>query len=57
MLPLELDVNEIYNRDKNLKKEDVSALLEWVDLQPHLPKMTGKKVNKIMSIYCWLLLC
>lgn len=41
----EIDVNEIYNNDVNMKKDDVGTLLEWVSLQPHLPKMTGKSLK------------
>lgn len=37
-----VDVESQYAKDKNLKKEDVEALLDWVNKQPHLPKINGK---------------
>ncbi|XP_056646739.1 uncharacterized protein LOC130451618 [Diorhabda sublineata] len=36
----EISVDEVYQRDKNIKKEDVQSLSEWVSKQPHLPKIT-----------------
>ncbi|XP_044261175.1 alpha-tocopherol transfer protein-like [Tribolium madens] len=34
-----------FAKDKNLKEEDVKALMEWVNKQPHLPQ-----INEIQSI-------
>lgn len=42
-MPLKtVDVEAEYKKDKGLKKEDVQTLKEWVEMQPHLPLMTGK---------------
>ncbi|XP_019880041.1 alpha-tocopherol transfer protein-like [Aethina tumida] len=34
------NVEDEYKKDPNLKREDVRSLLEWVEHQPHLPKIT-----------------
>lgn len=34
-------VQKEYEKDKNLRREDVKMLQEWCDTQPHLPKLTG----------------
>ncbi|RZC37681.1 uncharacterized protein BDFB_004462 [Asbolus verrucosus] len=36
----QFDVEEQYEKDKNLKREDVKVLVEWLSKQPHLPKAT-----------------
>lgn len=33
-------IDELYAREKCLKKEDVQKLAEWAHLQPHLPRLT-----------------
>lgn len=38
----EADPGEEYKKNKDLRKEDVTALREWADKQPHLPQLTGK---------------
>lgn len=35
-----MDVEKEYEKDKNLKREDVKILAEWLQKQPHLPKVT-----------------
>ncbi|XP_063929737.1 alpha-tocopherol transfer protein-like isoform X2 [Zophobas morio] len=35
-----MDVETEYEKDKNLKREDIQILAEWMDKQPHLPKAT-----------------
>lgn len=37
-----VDVEKVYNEEKDLKKEHVKQLMEWADKQPHLPKISGK---------------
>lgn len=34
------DVENEYAKNKNLRKEDIRALREWADKQPHLPKIS-----------------
>lgn len=38
------NVEDEYKKDPNLKREDVRCLLEWVEHQPHLPKITGEEI-------------
>lgn len=35
------EVDSEYEKNKDLKKEDVLALKEWADKQTYLPRMTG----------------
>ncbi|KAG5875651.1 hypothetical protein JTB14_018649 [Gonioctena quinquepunctata] len=44
MTPKEIDVNEVYKNDENLKREDVHNLQDWIERQPHLPKVTELQV-------------
>ncbi|KRT83098.1 hypothetical protein AMK59_3655, partial [Oryctes borbonicus] len=34
------DIDEEYRKNKELKKEDVQMLKEWIEKQPHLPKIS-----------------
>lgn len=36
------NVENEYKKNKDLKKEDIIALKEWMDKQTHLPKISGK---------------
>jgi hypothetical protein len=36
------NVKAEYAKDKDLKEEDVQALMEWVSKQPHLPQINGE---------------
>ena len=36
------DVNAEYEKNKRLKKEEVQKFYDWVNEQPHLPKINGK---------------
>lgn len=36
------DISGEYAKDSGLKQEDVKAFIEWVNKQPHLPKINGK---------------
>lgn len=31
-----------YKKNKQLKREDVKVLMEWVEKQAHLPQITGE---------------
>lgn len=35
-------IEQIYEKDKKLKPEDVNNLKRWVETQGHLPKISGK---------------
>lgn len=41
---LSYDVEKIYQKDLNLKKEDINQLKEWLKKQPHLPKATEEQL-------------
>lgn len=41
MLIVEANVEDFYDKYKNLKKEHVKCLQEWLIKQPHLPKFKG----------------
>lgn len=43
------DVDEQYDKYKDLKREDVRNLMEWAKRQPHLPKLTGMIVFFVVS--------
>lgn len=30
-----------YLKDPKIKKEDIQQMVEWVEKQPHLPKVSG----------------
>ena len=36
-----IDVQKLYEKDKNVRKSDVDILTEWLKKQPHLPEMEG----------------
>lgn len=37
-----INVENVYDEDKFLKKEHVLNLMDWIDKQGHLPKFDGK---------------
>lgn len=37
---------DLYNKDKKLKREDVVILQEWLNTQKHLPKIDGKSTYR-----------
>lgn len=51
------NIEEEYKKNKELKKEDVRALKEWTEKQPHLPTISGtsviriKQARKLMNIF------
>lgn len=47
MLIVEANVEDIYDRYKDLKKEHVKSLQEWLNKQPHLPDFKGKSTTII----------
>lgn len=42
-------VEKEYEKCKELKKENVVLLKEWLEKQPHLPKLTGKQINCLIK--------
>lgn len=36
------DVTKEYEKDKNLKKENIENLRLWAEKQPHLPEISGE---------------
>lgn len=40
-----VDIEKVYKANKQLKKEDVRLLAEFLTEQPHLPKFNGKKTQ------------
>lgn len=52
MLIKEANVDDIYVKYKDLKKEHVNSLREWLNKQPHLPHFKGKLfVIFILSLF------
>ena len=43
------DVSSEYEKNKHLKKEEVKKFNDWVNQQPHLPKINGKSKQFISS--------
>ncbi|XP_063915417.1 alpha-tocopherol transfer protein-like [Zophobas morio] len=39
-----IDVQKLYEKDKNIRKSDVEILTEWLKKQPHLPEMEEMQV-------------
>lgn len=37
-----VDIEDVYNEDKELKKEHVKQLMQWMKKQQHLPNFNGK---------------
>lgn len=37
-----VDVQSLYDKDKDLKQDDVRKLQVWLEKQPHLPQITGE---------------
>lgn len=35
------NVNDVYEEFKDAKRQDVQSLLDWIEKQPHLPKIKG----------------
>ncbi|KAJ3663846.1 hypothetical protein Zmor_008067 [Zophobas morio] len=44
MCPIMRDVDEIYAKDKRIKREDVRILKEWLQKQEHLPQLTESQI-------------
>ncbi|KAJ3663847.1 hypothetical protein Zmor_008068 [Zophobas morio] len=44
MGPIIRDIDEIYAKDKRIKREDVRILKEWLQKQEHLPQMTETQI-------------
>ena len=36
-----VSADKIYQKDPNLKKQDVEEIQKWLKTQPHLPKVEG----------------
>lgn len=49
-----VDVEEVYQIEKELKKEHVLQLMEWVEKQPHLPKFSGKYCKNLLCMYIFM---
>lgn len=39
-----VDIEKVYETNKELKKEDVKLLTDFLTEQPHLPKLNGNKI-------------
>lgn len=39
------DIKAEFEKNAELKKEDVEHIQEWAKKQPHLPGITGMKIN------------
>lgn len=42
-------IEKEYEKNEELKKDDVLALKGWMDKQEHLPKISGKKLNFVLQ--------
>lgn len=42
-------VESEYNKDTNLKSDDVNCLLEWANKQSHLPKINGNYTQSFIA--------
>lgn len=60
--PNEIQLEHIKNQDfyrlPDQLDEDITLLIEWMDKQPHLPKIKGEqtklfKKKKISKCFCW----
>lgn len=47
------DIEVEYEKNKELTKEDVNLLKDWMEKQPHLPKISGiyfDKVSRLLDV-------
>lgn len=42
-----VQIEKVYQANEEIKEDDVKQMMDWVDRQPHFPKVTGKLEFKI----------
>lgn len=46
-----ISVSDQYKRFPELKVDEVKKLLEWAELQPHLPDISGELYECLLMVY------
>lgn len=51
MTPKYAETAAQYTKDPQIRKEDVKVLLDWLEKQQHLPKISGKYFSCLETTY------
>lgn len=53
MLATKVNLQKLYQENPNLKKKDVEIIEQWIEKQPHLPKVTELQLIIFLQSCCY----